>query len=99
MTKPLLVAEPWPIPAAQLVRIRHLIEARCGLDFADSSAKNGYMRSGPSEQLSPIEIGFTCLTAFQKASIVWAEIIVSPPRPTAAEIMIGSCLPSFSNTS
>ncbi len=26
--------------------------------------------------------------------MVCAEIIVSPPRPTAAEIIIGSCLPS-----
>ena len=31
--------------------------------------------------------------------MVCAEIIVSPPRPTAAEIMIGSSLPSCSNTS
>ena len=29
-------------------------------------------------------------TAFQNASMVCAEIIVSPPRPTAAEIMTGS---------
>jgi hypothetical protein len=39
------------------------------------------------------------LTAFQNASMVWAEIMVSPPRPTAAEIMIGSSLPSWSKTS
>ena len=45
------------------------------------------MRSGPSEQLSPMaESGFTCFTAVHIASTVWAEIIVSPPRPTAAEI-------------
>ena len=31
--------------------------------------------------------------------MVCAEIIVSPPRPTAAEIMIGSSLPSSSKTS
>ena len=43
------------------------------------------MRSGPSEQFSPTESGFTCCTAFQNASTVCAEIIVSPPRPTAAE--------------
>ena len=48
------------------------------------------MRSGPSEQLRPTESGLTCWTAFQKASVVWAEIRVSPPRPTAAEIMTGS---------
>ena len=44
-------------------------------------------------------IGLTCATAFQSASTVWAEIIVSPPRPTAAEIMMGSSVPSWSNTS
>ena len=31
--------------------------------------------------------------------MVCAEIIVSPPRPTAAEIITGSSLPSLSNTS
>ncbi len=50
------------------------------------------MRSGPSEQLRPIESGFTCFTAFQSASTVCAEIIVSPPRPTAAEIITGKVL-------
>ena len=49
-----------------------------------------YIRSGPSEQLSPTDSGFTCFTAFQNASVVWAEMMVSPPRPTAAEIMTGS---------
>ena len=48
------------------------------------------MRSGPSEQLRPTESGLMCSTAFQKASMVCAEIMVSPPRPTAAEIMTGS---------
>ena len=43
--------------------------------------KNGYIRSGPSEQFRPTESGFTCFTAFQKASVVCAEINVSPPRP------------------
>ena len=63
-------------------------------DFSESSARNGYMRSGPSEQLRPIESGLTCFTAFQNASTVCAEIIVSPPRPTAAEIITGSsCRP------
>ena len=59
------------------------------------------MRSGPSEQLRPTESGFTCSTAFQNASTVCAEIIVSPPRPTAAEIMTGSffACPSSSKTS
>ena len=57
------------------------------------------MRSGPSEQLRPTESGFTCFTAFQNASMVCAEIIVSPPRPTAAEIMTGSSWPSSSKTS
>ena len=47
------------------------------------------MRSGPSEQLSPIDSGLTCLTAVQRASTVCAEIMVSPPRPTAAEIITG----------
>src|SRR3954471_11718133 len=69
------------------------------LDLAASSDKNGYMRSGPREQLSPMLSGRTCSTAFQSASTVCAEIIVSPPRPTAAEIMTGSDLPSASNTS
>src|ERR1700689_943727 len=55
--------------------------------FSESSSRNGYIRSGPSEQLSPTESGFTCCTAFQKASVVCAEISVSPPRPTAAEIV------------
>ena len=67
--------------------------------FSESCARNGYIRSGPSEQLSPTEIGCTCSTAFQNASIVCAEIIVSPPRPTAAEIITGSSVPSASNTS
>jgi len=49
--------------------------------FADSSLKNGYIKSGPSEQLSPIDSGFTCATAFHNASTVCAEIIVSPPQP------------------
>jgi hypothetical protein len=43
--------------------------------------------------------GLTCSTAFQKASTVWAEIMVSPPRPTAAEIMMGSEMLSAANTS
>ncbi len=60
--------------------------------FSESSVRNGYIRSGPSEQLRPTESGFTCFTAFQKASVVCAEIIVSPPRPTAAEIITGSSL-------
>ena len=47
------------------------------------------MRSGPSEQLRPTESGLTWRTAFQNAPTVCAEIIVSPPRPTAAEIMSG----------
>ena len=68
--------------------------------FSESSSRNGYIRSGPSEQFSPTENGFTCSTAFQKASMVCAEIIVSPPRPTAAEIMTGSFpLRSSSKTS
>ena len=58
--------------------------------FSESSSRKGYIRSGPSEQLRPTESGFTCCTAFQKASVVWAEIMVSPPRPTAAEIITGS---------
>ena len=33
-------------------------------------------------------------TAFQNASVVCAEISVSPPRPTAAEIITGNSLPS-----
>ncbi len=33
--------------------------------FSESSERNGYMRSGPREQLSPTESGATCLTAFQ----------------------------------
>ena len=57
------------------------------------------MRSGPREQLRPIESGFTCFTAFHSASTVCAEIIVSPPRPTAAEIITGKVTPSASNTS
>ena len=57
------------------------------------------MRSGPSEQLSPIETGRMCSTAFHSACTVWAEIIVSPPLPTAAEIITGSSRPSSSNTS
>ena len=57
------------------------------------------MRSGPSEQLRPTEIGLMCSTAFQNASTVCAEIIVSPPRPTAAEIMTGSLRWSSSKTS
>ena len=69
------------------------------MDLAASSSRNGYIRSGPSEQLSPTLSGCTCSTAFQNASTVCAEIIVSPPRPTAAEIMIGSDFPSCSNTS
>ena len=43
--------------------------------FSESSARNGYIRSGPSEQLRPTESGFTCFTAFQKASVVCAEIM------------------------
>ncbi len=68
-------------------------------DFSESSARNGYIRSGPSEQLRPTDSGLTCRTAFQNASTVCAEIIVSPPRPTAAEIITGSSTPSRSNTS
>ena len=64
-----------------------------------SCSRNGYIRSGPSEQLRPTDNGWTCATAVQKASTVCAEIIVSPPRPTAAEIMIGSRTPSCANTS
>ena len=37
--------------------------------------------------MRPTESGFTCSTAFQKASVVCAEMSVSPPRPTAAEII------------
>ena len=69
------------------------------LDFSESSARNGLIRSGPSEQFKPTESGFTCFTAFQYASMVCAEIIVSPPRPTAAEIEIGRTILSASNTS
>ena len=69
------------------------------LALSDSSERNGYIRSGPSEQFSPTESGLTCSTAFQKAGAVCAEIIVSPPRPTAAEIITGSSLPSSSKTS
>ncbi len=57
------------------------------------------MRSGPSEQFRPTESGLTCSTAFQKASVVWAEIKVSPPRPTAAEIITGNLTWSSSKTS
>ncbi len=49
--------------------------------------------------MSPTDSGFTCSTAFQNASTVWAEIIVSPPRPTAAEIITGSSRPSSAKTS
>ena len=38
-------------------------------------------------------------TAFQNAPIVCAEIIVSPPRPTAAETITGSSRLSSANTS
>jgi hypothetical protein len=68
-------------------------------DFAASCSRNGYMRSGPSEQLRPTERGCTWATAVQKASTVCAEIMVSPPRPTAAEIMIGRRTPSAAKTS
>ena len=62
------------------------------------------MRSGPSEQFRPTEKGWMCSTASQKAGTVCAEIMVSPPRPTAAEIMTGSSWffavrPSSSKTS
>src|SRR5581483_9473216 len=67
--------------------------------FCDNSDKNGYIRSGPSEQFKPTDNGFTCSTAFQKASVVCAEINVSPPRPTAAEIMTGNSTRSSLKTS
>ncbi len=57
------------------------------------------MRSGPSEQLSPMDSGLTCFTAFQKASVVCAEMRVSPPRPTAAEIITDSSLPDAARPS
>ena len=65
-------------------------------DFSASSARNGRIRSGPSEQFRPTDSGFKCFTAFQYASTFCAETSVSPPRPTAAEIITGSTTPSFS---
>src|ERR1700721_2298324 len=55
------------------------------LAFSESSSRNGYIRSGPSEQLSPTERGFTWATAFQNASVVCGEISASPPPPPAGE--------------
>ena len=49
--------------------------------------------------MRPTENGLTCCTAFQKAGAVCAEIIVSPPRPTAAEIITGTSLPCSSKIS
>jgi len=47
-------------------------------DLSANSARNGRIKSGPSEQFSPTASGFTCFTAVQNASIVCAEIMVSP---------------------
>ena len=57
------------------------------------------MGSGPSEQLSPKAKGFMCSKELIKDSIFIADIIVSPPIPTAAEYMIGILIFNFSLTS
>ena len=60
---------------------------------------NGRICSGPSEQLRPMARGLVWATAFQNASTFWAEIMVSPPSPTAAEMMTGRWMLSSSKMS
>jgi len=57
------------------------------------SRRKGSMRSGPREQLRPMARGLMWAKVFQRASTFWAEIMVSPPRPTAAEMMTGALEP------
>ena len=57
------------------------------MDFSESSARNGRMRSGPSEQFRPTESGFTCFTA-QNGLIMRAvrdTMIIAPPLVISRE--------------